>query len=76
MALRLRDREGRRCGVTKKEVVAALRKAFNNWASSLPDIEYKSCNGATEFYDDDENVNPLHVLELAAEQSDKEGDNE
>jgi hypothetical protein len=59
--------------VTKKEVVATLRKAFNSWASSLPDIEYKSCNDAAEFYDDDANVNSLHVLELAAEQSEQEG---
>ena len=54
--------------MTKKEVVSALRKAFNNWASLLPDVEYKSCNDASEFYDDDANVNNLHVLELAAEE--------
>lgn len=59
--------------MTKKEVVATLRKAFNEWVSSLPDIEYKSCNDAAEFYDDDANVNPLYVLELAAEQLEQEG---
>jgi hypothetical protein len=57
--------------MTKKEVVSALRKAFNKWASRLPDVEYKSCNNAIEFYNDDANVNNLHVLELAAEE--KEG---
>lgn len=59
--------------MTKKEVVAALRKAFNSWASLLPDVEYKSCNNASEFYNDDVNVHALHVLELAAEQSETEG---
>lgn len=59
--------------MTKKEVVSALRKAFNNWASLLPDVEYKSCNDASEFYDDDTNVNNLHVLELAAEEKKEEG---
>ena len=59
--------------MTKKEVVSALRKAFNNWASLLPDVEYKSCNDASEFYNDDANVNNLHVLELAAEEEKEEG---
>lgn len=60
--------------MTKNEVVSALRKAFNNWASLLPDdIEYKSCNNASEFYNDDINVNNLHVLELAAEEGKEEG---
>lgn len=59
--------------MTKKEVVAALRKVFNNWASLLPDVEYKSCSDASEFYNDDANVNDLHVLELAAEQLEREG---
>lgn len=59
--------------MTKKEVVSALRKKFNNWASLLPDVEYKSCNDASEFYDDDTNVNNLHVLELAAEEKKEEG---
>ena len=59
--------------MTKKEVVSALRKAFNNWASLLPDVEYKSCNDASEFYNDDANVNNLHVLELAAEEEEEEG---
>ena len=54
--------------MTKKEVIVTLRKAFNKWALSLPDIEYKSCNSASEFYNDDANVNALHVLELATEQ--------
>ena len=62
--------------MTRKEVVATLRKAFNNWASLLPDVEYKSCNDASEYYDDDANVNALHVLELAAEQSEQEGGND
>lgn len=59
--------------MTKKEVVSALRKAFNNWASMLPDVEYKSCNDASEFYNDDASVNNLHVLELAAEEEKEEG---
>ena len=59
--------------MTKKEVVAALRKAFNIWASLLPDVEYKSCNDASELYNDDANVNTLRVLELAAEQMEQEG---
>ena len=59
--------------MTKKEVVSTLRKAFNNWASMLPDIEYKSCNDAAEFYNDDANVNNLHVLELATEEETEEG---
>ncbi len=59
--------------MTKKEVVSALRKAFNNWASLLPDVEYKSCNDASEFYNDDASVNNLHVLELAAEEEKEEG---
>ena len=59
--------------MTKKEVVSALRRAFNNWASLLPDVEYKSCNDASEFYNGDANVNNLHVLELAAEEKKEEG---
>lgn len=59
--------------MTKKEVVSALRKAFNNWASLLPDVEYKSCNNASEFYNADSNVNDLHVLELAAEEVNEGG---
>ena len=59
--------------MTKKEVVSTLRKAFNNWASMLPDIEYKSCNDASEFYNHDANVNDLHVLELGAEEETEEG---
>ena len=60
--------------MTKKEVVSTLRKAFNNWASMLPDIEYKSCNDASsEFYNHDANVKDLHVLELAAEEETEEG---
>ena len=55
--------------MTKKEVVAALRKAFNSWASMLPDdVLYKSCNDASEFYSEDTSVNNLHVLELGAEE--------
>ena len=54
--------------MTKKEVVSTLRKAFNNWVSMLPDVEYKSCNDASEFYNQDANVNNLHVLELGAEE--------
>ncbi len=54
--------------MTKKEVVSALRKAFNNWASLLPDVEYKSGSDASEFYNDDPNVCNLHVLELGAEE--------
>ena len=61
--------------MTKKEVVSTLRKAFNNWASMLPDIEYKSCNDASEFYNDDANVNNLHVLEVAAEEAEEGGAN-
>ena len=58
--------------MTKKEVVATLRRAFNSWAASLPDdVDYKSCNDASNYYDDDGSVNNLHVLELGAEE---EGD--
>lgn len=59
--------------MTKKEVASALRKAFNNWVSMLPDIEYKSCNHESEFYNDDVNVNNLHVLEVAAEEAEEGG---
>ena len=61
--------------MTKKEVVSTLRKAFNNWASMLPDIEYESCNDASEFYNDDAHVNNLHVLEVAAEEAEEGGAN-
>lgn len=59
--------------MTKKEVVSTLRKAFNNWASMLPDIEYKSCNDASEFYNDGGHVNNLHVLEVATEEAEEGG---
>ncbi len=61
--------------MTKKEVVSTLRKAFNSWALLLPDIEYKSCNDASEFYNDDAHVNNLHVLEVAAEEAEEGGAN-
>ena len=54
--------------MTKKEVVSALRKEFNNWCALLPDVEYKSCNEHSESYEGDANVNSLHVLELGAEE--------
>jgi len=60
--------------MTKKEIVSALQKKFNNWAKLLPDVEYKSCNDHAEDYPKDNNTNELHVLELAAEESNTELD--
>lgn len=54
--------------MTKKEVVSALRKRFTEWCRLLPDVEYKSCNDNSEFYDNDGSVNGLHVIELGAEE--------
>ena len=58
--------------MTKKEVVSALRKKFNNWCLGLPDVEYKSCNDHNEQIHPDGWTNGLLVLELAAELMDEE----
>ena len=55
--------------MTKKEVVATLRKAFNDWASLLPDIEYKTCNDNSEIFSPETNIQTLHTLELGAEEA-------
>ena len=58
--------------MTKKEVVASLRKAFNMWASLLPDCEYESCNDHSEEIPPGRGANTLHVFEVTAEMAEGE----
>lgn len=60
--------------MTKKEVVAELRKAFNNWVALLPDCEYESCNDHSEVYPPEDGIRYLHTLELGAEATEEEFD--
>ena len=57
--------------MTKKELVARLRKKFNAWCSNLPDVEYRSCNDHAEQIRPDGWTKGLEVLELAAECADE-----
>ena len=54
--------------VTKKEAVAELRKAFNSYIKTLPDVEYYRVSSSQDgFVPDEVGFGYLHTAEFGAE---------